>query len=115
MTVQPTEAVKSTSCPLPMSGPIGEFPDGTVSPFPQTAPEILGTAAQTTPQTLRGGTGKLASQDVCQTAIPWVRSPQSLTPSPTPTAQPRRPTLPGEAMPPLPPFPSNLYPLNYRG
>ena len=114
MTVQPTAAVKCSSCLLPMSVPIGESQDGMASPFPQTVQEIRGTAAQTIPQTCRDGTGKLAIQDACQTAILWARSPQSLTPSLTPTAQPKRPTLPGEAIPPLPPFPSNLYPLNHH-
>jgi hypothetical protein len=115
MTDQPTAAVKCSLCLLPMFVPIGESQDGTGSPFPQIARETRGTAAQTIPQTLRDGTGKLASQDACQTAILWVRSLQSRTPSLTPTARPKRPTLPGEAMPPLPPFPSNLYPLNHRG
>ena len=95
--------------------PIGEFPDGTGLPFPQTVPEICAIAAQTIPQTCRAGTGKPAGQDACQMAILWVRSPQSLTPSRTPIAQPKRPTLPGESLPPVPPFPSNLYPLNHRG
>jgi len=111
---QPTAVVRCFSCPLPMFGPIGESPDGTGSPFPQTVPDILGTAARTILQTLRDGIGKPACQDACQTAIPRVRSPQNLTPSRTPTAQPKRPTLPGEALPPLPPFPSDLYPLNYH-
>jgi hypothetical protein len=114
MTDQPTAAVKCSLCLPPMFGPIGDSPDGTGSPFPQTVPEILGTAAQTIPQTCKVGTGKLAGQDACQMAILWVRSPQNLTPSRTPTAQPKRPTLPGEALPPLPPFPSDLYPLNHR-
>jgi len=114
MTDQPTAAVKCSLWLPPMSGRIGESPDGTGSPFPQTVPEILGTVLPTIPQTLRGGIGKLAYQDACQMAILWGRSPRSLTPSLTPTVQPKRPTLPGESLPPVPPFPSNLYPLNYR-